>query len=923
MEKEEAIKILLVDDRPENLLALEVILSSGNYSCIKANSGKEALKILLREYGFAIILMDVQMPVMDGFETAELIRQSEKFKHLPIIFLTANMNAPEHVFKGYQAGAVDYMIKPFSPEILKAKVAVFVELYKKKQELLRQKEQLNGLNDRLHQQSKYVRSLIEASPDPLITVNSDGKITDMNEALLNITGKAWDQIIYTSFFDYFTNRQMAKEMYEHIFSQGSIIDSPLTLRNQDGRLIEMLCNGAVHKDDSGKVVGVVIVAREKILSKYSRTLIEASLDPLVTISPEGKITDMNEATVNIVGMAREKIKGTDFFDYFTEQEKARKVYEEVFENGFVMDYPLTLRHNDGKLTEVLFNGSVYKDDRGHVQGVVIIARDVTAQRIFENELIEAKKSAEQERHIAEAAVKAKQQFLSNMSHEIRTPMNAIIGFTKVIMKTDLNEKQKEYLGAIKTSGDTLIVLINDILDLAKVDAGKMTFSHIPFNLSASIAAMLHMFETKLEENGLKLIRKYDQGIPEVLVGDPVRLHQIIMNLMSNAAKFTKNGAITVDVRLIGEDADKVTIEFAIEDTGIGIAENKLESIFENFQQASSGTSRVFGGTGLGLAIVKQLIEAQGGSIQVKSQMGQGSRFSFTLDFKKTKAKAETETEKNFIPEVGIQNIKVLVVEDVPLNQLLMKTLLLEFGFESDVADNGKIALEKLKTNRYDIVLMDLQMPEMNGFETTEQIRKNMNLQMPIIALTADVTSVDGEKCKLAGMNDYISKPIDETILYEKIIRHLKTAGHRKIAREGKKEEKKEEKKQRKRCTDLNYLKELTRNSTDAIREMIEIYLVQTPQLIKTMKLAMDNQNWDSLKIAAHSIRPSFSIMGIAPEFENSAETMETQAASLCDKKAIGSVEKETTDLLWTLFLKIEAVCLQACAELKKELPLRS
>ncbi|MBY0482672.1 MAG: PAS domain S-box protein, partial [Chitinophagaceae bacterium] len=315
-------------------------------------------------------------------------------------------------------------------------------------------------------------------------------------------------------------------------------------------------------------------------SLYTRSLIEASLDPLVTISNAGKIMDMNQALSNITGITRIKLTGTDFFDYFTEPHKAREIYQEVFAKGSVADFPLTLRHNKGKLTDVLFNGSVFKDDAGKVMGVVIVARDVTEQKRIASELVEAKVFAEFATGIAESAkskaetatrtaedaVKAKQQFLSNMSHEIRTPMNAIIGFTKVVLKTELSEKQKEYLQAIKLSGDALIVLINDILDLAKVDAGKMRFEQTPFKMASSISAMLHLFETKIQEKNLELVKVYDSNIPEVLVGDPVRLHQIILNLVSNSVKFTTEGVITITVHLLQEDDEKVTIEFAVEDT---------------------------------------------------------------------------------------------------------------------------------------------------------------------------------------------------------------------------------------------------------------------------------------------------------------------------------------------------------------------
>ncbi len=380
----------------------------------------------------------------------------------------------------------------------------------------------------------------------------------------------------------------------------------------------------------------------------------------------------------------------------------------------------------------------------------------------------ASDSAKNAMRIAEDAMNAKQQFLANMSHEIRTPMNAIIGFTKVVLKTDLSSSQKEYLTAIKLSGDALIVLINDILDLAKVDAGKLTFEQTPFNMSLSISAMLHLFELKIQEKNLELVKDYDNNIPGVLIGDPARLHQIILNLMSNAVKFTTKGKISVSIRLLNEDAENATIKFSITDTGIGIPENEIENIFDNFQQASSSTARLYGGTGLGLAIVKQLVERQGGSLNVKSKIDEGSTFSFIIDFKKTNLNVGIETEKLEL-NADIKNIKVLVVEDVALNQLLMKTILYDFGFELDIADNGKIAIEKLQAKSYDIILMDLQMPVMNGFEATDYIRNKMKSNIPIIALTADVTTVDLEKCKVVGINDYISKPLDEKLLYKKIV----------------------------------------------------------------------------------------------------------------------------------------------------------
>ncbi len=783
-------------------------------------------------------------------------------------------------------------------------------------------KELEAFSYSLKLASQYSLSLIEASLDPLVTINIDGKITDMNEATVNVTGFTREELTGTDFFEYFTESQKAREVYQEVFAMGSVADSPLTIRHKQGKLTDVLFNGSVYKDDKGNVVGVVIVARDvtaqKLASEYARSLIEASLDPLFTINLQGKITDMNNASVRITGISREKLIDTDFFEYFTEPLKAKEVYQDVFANGFVTDFPLTIR--DGKLTDVLFNGSIYKDDRGNVQGVVVVARDITERKRIETQLNEAivfaemateiaeiaKGKAENATLTAENAVKAKQQFLSNMSHEIRTPMNAIIGFTKVLLKTEMSAKQKEYLTAIKLSGDALIVLINDILDLAKVDAGKMVFEQTPFKMAVSISAMLHLFETKIQEKNLTLIKQYDDAIPDVLVGDPVRLHQIILNLLSNAVKFTSKGNIIVSVSLLTEDEDEVSIQFSVKDTGIGIPDDKIEKIFENFQQASSGTSRIYGGTGLGLAIVKQLVEPQGGSIQVASQVGKGSTFSFILNFQKTDIEPEMEVVAEEL-QIDNKSISVLVVEDIPLNQLLMKTLLDDFGFERDIADNGQIAVDKLIDKNYDIILMDLQMPVMNGFEATDYIRNVMKSSIPIIALTADVTTVDLEKCRYVGMNDYIAKPVDERLLYTKIMSLVKKQAILETAAAEVDVEVAVEAAIIKRCIDLEYLNRRTKSNPELMMEMITLYLEQTPPLISAMKKSLAEKDWQGLHSAVHKMIPSFAIMGISSDFENMARKVQDYATT-----------QEQAEGINEMVLQLCNICTQACMELEEE-----
>ncbi|MBK7956993.1 MAG: response regulator [Bacteroidetes bacterium] len=547
---------------------------------------------------------------------------------------------------------------------------------------------------------------------------------------------------------------------------------------------------------------------------------------------------------------------------------------------------------DGSIYWVLTTIVPFVDEQGKPYQFVAIRTDITEKKRAEAELIESKIKAEE-------AMKSKQQFLANMSHEIRTPLNANIGFTKVILKTELNAKQKEYVSAIKLSGDSLIVLINDILDLAKVDAGKMTFEKIPFKLESTTTSLMHLFDNKVQEKNLILRKSYDARIPEVLVGDPMRLNQVILNLLSNAVKFTSMGEIELAIKLLHEDSKQVSLEFLVKDTGIGIKEESISNIFENFQQASSGTSRLYGGTGLGLAIVKKILEAQGGRIYVNSQFGLGTTFTFVLTFDKVRPDFKWKSEEIDIDERDERIIKVLVVEDMPMNQLLMKTILDDYGFERDIAENGKVAIEMMQSKAYDIVLMDLQMPVMNGFEATDYIRNTMKSRIPIIALTADVTTMDLAKCTAAGMNDYISKPIDERVLFSRILGLVKKSPY--ISQQ---ESNKEEVETSHQCVDLTYLKQRTKSNRTLMMEMISIYLEQAPILIAAMNKAYEDRDWTMLHAAAHKMIPSFSIVGIDERYECKAKEIQELARAHQDSKE-----------LKPLIIAVQEVCEQACNEL--------
>ncbi|MCS6967811.1 MAG: ATP-binding protein [Cytophagales bacterium] len=383
---------------------------------------------------------------------------------------------------------------------------------------------------------------------------------------------------------------------------------------------------------------------------------------------------------------------------------------------------------------------------------------------------------------AEQSSKAKEQFLANVSHEIRTPMNAVIGMTDLLLETPLNETQKEYLQIIRSSSEHLLAIINDILDLSKITLGKMTFEKHPIQLRQMVQNLIISHKPRADAKNLTLIAQIDDTIPEELFGDPVRLNQILFNLFSNAIKFTEKGSITIGAHLLpSEEENSVRVEFFVEDTGIGISPEMQERIFEPFTQASGETTRKYGGTGLGLSICKQLVELQGGKIYLQSQLGKGSRFSFYLPFDRVarKTSAQESTSSCLLPEEPerISKARILVVEDNPFNQALVKALLKKWNLNATIVSNGRQAIEEMSQNDYDLVLMDVQMPEIDGYKTTAYIRQmadRRKASVPIIALTASALKSEIDKCFAAGMSDFIAKPFDKQLLYQKIAQHLGT-----------------------------------------------------------------------------------------------------------------------------------------------------
>jgi PAS domain S-box-containing protein len=498
---------------------------------------------------------------------------------------------------------------------------------------------------------------------------------------------------------------------------------------------------------------------------YTRSLIESNIDAIMTTDPSGIITDVNKQMEALTGCTRDELIGAPFKSYFTDPDRAEAAIKLVMTEQKVTDYELTACARDGTCTVVSYNATTFYDRGRTLQGVFAAARDVTEGKRVEAELQQAKA-------IAESASQSKSDFLASMSHEIRTPMNAIMGIADLLAKTTLSPEQDGYVQIFRRAGDNLLHLINDILDLSKVEASQLELERTAFSLGDLLGKVTEMVAVRAGEKGLALVCDVAPNVPTDLIGDPTRLRQVLLNLLGNAIKFTESGEVAL--RVTSDNASTPgALRFAISDTGIGIPEDKLGVVFERFTQADSSTTRRFGGSGLGLTISKRLVELMGGQIRVESGVGEGSVFSFTVPLEiwsgatPHAAVAVDEATGPFLPA-----LRILLVEDSPDNRAITVAYLRDTPYVVDFAENGAVACEKFASGNYDLVLMDRQMPVMDGLTATREIRKwelaNGRAPTPIIALTAAALKGDREKCMAAGCTAFLTKPIKQEVLLQAI-----------------------------------------------------------------------------------------------------------------------------------------------------------
>jgi PAS domain S-box-containing protein len=577
---------------------------------------------------------------------------------------------------------------------------------------------------------------------------------------------------------------------------------------------------------------------------FYKAVVEDGSDIIFIIDYAGDIWYHNTSTFETLGYRSKSLIGRNIFEFLLPSSvvSLKNKFKQIQKRAYTEKVEFQFRCKDKSYRFLEFNAINLKQEEG-LEGFILDCRDITQRKKDEAELFRLQK--------------AKEQFLANISHEIRTPINGIAGMANLLGQNPTPEDRETYLNAIRHSAENLKVIINDILDLAAIESGKLKFENIAFNLKDLLPSLVSTFTYQAKEKQLAVNYNIDEKLNKILLGDPVRLNQILINLISNAVKFTHNGSITISCSEAKEHRGTSWIKIEVSDTGVGIPEEKLHTIFESFSQADASVTRRYGGTGLGLTIVKQLVELQKGKIHVISKEHVGSTFSVIIPYGIGKVKTLTQVSKpaKKLKNINTSQLHVLLVEDNDINRLYAKSILKNWQCFIDVAENGLVAIEKVKNHYYDVVLMDIQMPVMDGYEATKAIRSMQQpTKIPIIALTANATQRDVEKCLASGMNDYLPKPFTPEDLYQKLFNDLKIrpAAKSRI----------EKKSTTVHTYNLDYLRSVSGNNAEFIQEMITTFLQTLPNVLDDMQKAIHERNWEKLSRLAHQIKPSFTLMGL-------------------------------------------------------------
>jgi PAS domain S-box-containing protein len=570
----------------------------------------------------------------------------------------------------------------------------------------------------------------------------------------------------------------------------------LTYIRKDGSRFPAVVSVTALRDAADAIIGYLLIGTDNTARKeieadqkqlaqslrdhqfYTRSLFESNIDALMTTDPSGIITDVNKQMEALTDCTRDELIGAPFKSYFTDPELAELSIQQVLLEKKVTDYELTARSRHGAETVVSFNATTFYDRNRKLQGVFAAARDVTERKRLERALQDNNLELEGAKAAAEAASLAKSDFLANMSHEIRTPMNAIIGMSYLVLKTELTAQQRDYIRKVQGSSRHLLGIINDILDFSKIEAGKLTLENTDFELEKVLDNVADLIGDKNSAKGLELVFHIDRDVPSRLRGDALRLGQILINYSNNAVKFTEHGEINIAISLREQSEHEVLLHCAVRDTGIGLTPAQMGRLFQSFSQADTSTTRKFGGTGLGLVIAKKLAELMGGEVGLDSELGKGSTFWFTARL----GRGDGQPQKRVLA-ANLQGKRVLVVDDNANARQVLRDMLSSMSFMVDLAESGEAAIvlvqrAEVEGSPYDIVLLDWQMPGINGIETAKLLRRSQADRIPFMIM---VTAYDREEvlkaAEDAGIDEVLIKPVSASALFDDVVRILGDPTH--------------------------------------------------------------------------------------------------------------------------------------------------
>lgn len=612
--------------------------------------------------------------------------------------------------------------------------------------------------------------------------------------------------------------------------------------------------------------------------KFYRTVVDDGSDIVLVVDYQGQILYHN-ASVKKLGYRSRSLKGKSFFELMPAETvtDVRKKFVQCTKKARAAAVEFEFLTRSGERRHYEFNTINLKHDEG-LAGLVLDCRDITERKKMAEELIEAQKT--------------KDLFLANVSHEIRTPINGIVGMTTLLSQDTSPTEQHAYLTAIRAAAENLKVIINDILDLASIESGKLQYERIDFDLSHLLQTLADTFRVQAAEKGVALNVELAPEADKSFVGDPVRVNQILTNLVSNAVKFTHQGAITVRCKLEKKSGHMHHLRFQVEDTGIGIPSEKLSDIFESFTQADPSITRKYGGTGLGLTIARQLVSLQHGKISVRSEAGKGSLFTVVLPFPLARSSRQNKPQQKPETKLGdllqFEPLSVLLVEDNEINRLYAGSLLKKWNCKVEMAENGKEAVEKHARQSFDLILMDVQMPVMDGYEATRLIRSGPSpaSQVPILALTANASVKDVDKCLQTGMNDCVSKPFTPEQLFRRIqkFRPQRPAGSS------------DEK------LNLKYLHDASQQDAEFVRTMVNAIVSNLPDSIRTIQEQTESKNWTKVAEAVHRIKSSLKMIGLeksrtdASTIEELVYTQKPEGIPALANQLCASLSKALTEL---------------------------